>query len=60
MNLKNIPTNGRELAEDLASYLRQSGFLTFTEIQLPGTDWGRADVVAVRPHHYAKKDIRGR
>ncbi len=52
-----------ELQLDLASHLRSVGWLTFTEIAIPGTEGdsyasGRVDVVAVKPHHYAQRDLR--
>ena len=52
-----------ELQTDLARHLRSVGWLTFTEIEVPGTQgdsWasGRVDVVAVKPHHYAQRDLR--
>lgn len=50
--------NERELQEDLAEYLRESGILTFTEIQIPGMNGSRADVIAMTPHRYSTKDIR--
>jgi hypothetical protein len=52
----------RSLKHDLAEHLRQAGWLTFTEVQVPGTGDGgmdgRVDVAAVKPHVYARKDIR--
>lgn len=42
---------------DLAEYLRESGYLTYTEIEVKGGRGGRADVVAVKPS-YANKDCR--
>lgn len=48
---------GKELTQDLASYLRASGWLAFTEIDVRGTG-GRVDVAAVKPHSYARKDLR--
>ncbi|WP_238886455.1 MmcB family DNA repair protein [Clostridium sp. YIM B02551] len=48
----------RELQEDLAEYMRNSGMLTFTEIQIPGMNSSRADLIAMTPHRYATKDIR--
>lgn len=50
--------NERELQEDLAEFLRASGMLTFTEIQIPGMHSSRADVIAMTPHRYSTKDIR--
>lgn len=50
--------NERELQEDLAEFLRESGVLTFTEIQIPGMNGSRADVIAMTPHRYSTKDIR--
>ncbi len=52
-----------ELQLDLASHLRSVGWLTFTEISIPGTEGdsyasGRVDVVAVKPHTYANRDLR--
>ena len=52
-----------ELQTDLARHLRSVGWLTFTEIEVPGTEGdsyasGRVDVVAVKPHHYAQRDLR--
>ncbi len=52
-----------ELQTDLARHLRSSGWLTFTEIEVPGTEGdsyasGRVDVVAVKPHRYAQRDLR--
>jgi len=52
----------RDLQVDLSTYLQSAGYLTFTEIQLPGAEdlqnntWGsgRADVVAVKPHQYVR------
>ena len=43
---------GTELQLDLASHLRSVGWLTFTEIEIPGTEAdsyasGRVDVVVV-------------
>jgi len=49
--------NERELQEDLAKYLRECGYLTYTEIEIKGGRGGRADVVAVKPS-YANKDCR--
>lgn len=49
---------GRELAQDLAQYLRSAGYLAFTEIAIRETG-GRLDVMAVKPHVFARKDIRG-
>jgi len=57
-------TAGKLLQGDLARHLREVGWLTFTEIEVPGTNcepgsWhGRVDVVAVRPRSYARKDLR--
>jgi hypothetical protein len=52
----------RSLKHDLAQHLRDAGWLTFTEVQVPGTGDGgmdgRVDVAAVKPHVYARKDIR--
>lgn len=50
--------NERELQDDLAVYLRSSGFLTFTELLVPGCEGGRVDVATVKPHVYATKDLR--
>lgn len=50
--------NERELQDDLAEYLRQCEFMTFTEVQIPGCENGRVDVVAVKPRMYATKDLR--
>ncbi|GEM_PF-2110297 len=50
--------NERELQEDLAEFLRESGQLTFTEIQIPGMNSSRADVIAITPHRYSTKDIK--
>ena len=52
-----------ELQTDLARHLRSVGWLTFTEIEVPGTEGdsyasGRVDVVAVKPHRYAQRDLR--
>lgn len=52
-----------ELQTDLARHLRSAGWLTFTEIEVPGTEGdsrasGRVDVVAVKPHRYAQRDLR--
>lgn len=47
----------RELQYDLAKYLREVGYLTYTEIEIKGGRGGRADVVAVKPS-YANKDCR--
>jgi hypothetical protein len=47
-----------KLQRDLAEYLRQCGFMTFTEIVIPGCEQGRVDVAAVKPGMYAQKDIR--
>lgn len=49
--------NEHELQLDLAEHLRQSGYLTYTEIQIQSGRGGRADVVAVKPS-YANKDCR--
>ena len=55
---------GELLKGDLARHLRESGWLTFTEIEIPGTYDepnfynGRVDVVAVKPCSYARKDLR--
>lgn len=57
-------TPGVLLQGDLARHLRDVGWLTFTEIEIPGTtdepgSWnGRVDVVAVKPRNYAQKDLR--
>jgi len=55
-----MPVNS--LQQDLAEHLRNAGWLTFTEVQVPGTgdgaDAGRVDVAAVKPHVYARKDLR--
>lgn len=48
----------RELQNDLSEYLRASGLLTFTEIQIPNMNESRADIIAVVPHRYSTKDIR--
>lgn len=54
----------RQLQASLAEHLSKAGWLTFTEIELPGTGdgpddvGGRADVVAVKPRVYARKDLR--
>lgn len=50
--------NERELQKDLAEYLRSCGFLTFTELLVPGCEGGRVDIAAVKPHMYATKDLR--
>lgn len=47
--------NERELQNDLAEFLRECGFLTFTEISL---NYGRVDIIAVKPHQYMNKDVR--
>ena len=47
----------KELQIDLAKYLREVGYLTFTEIELKSKGGGRADIVAVKPS-YANKDCR--
>lgn len=59
-NMKKVSDfkNERELQEDLAEYLRSAGMLTFTEIQIPGMNGSRADVIAMTPHRYSTKDIR--
>lgn len=49
--------SGRELTQDLAGYLRAAGWLVFTEIDIRGTG-GRVDIAAVKPHSYARKDLR--
>lgn len=49
--------NERELQEDLAKYLREVGYLTYTEIEIKSGRGGRADVVAIKPS-YANKDCR--
>lgn len=49
--------NERELQLDLAKHLRESGYLTFTEIEIKSNRGGRADIVAVKPS-YANKDCR--
>ena len=48
----------RELQEDLAEFLRDRGDLTFTEIQIPGMNSSRADVIAMTPYRYSTKNIR--
>jgi hypothetical protein len=52
----------RSLKHDLAEHLRAAGWLTVTEVQVPGTGDGgmdgRVDVAAVKPHVYARKDLR--
>lgn len=53
MNFK----NEHELQLDLAEHLRETGYLTYTEIEVKGGRGGRADVVAVKPS-YANKDCR--
>lgn len=53
MNFK----NEHELQIDLAEYLREVGYLTYTEIEIKGGRGGRADVVAIKPS-YANKDCR--
>lgn len=50
--------NERELQYDLADYLRQCEFMTFTEVQIPSCEYGRVDVIAVKPRMYATKDLR--
>ena len=50
--------NERDLQLDLADYLRQCEFMTFTEVVVPGCENGRVDVVALKPHMYASKDLR--
>jgi hypothetical protein len=50
--------NERELQDDLADYLRQCEFMTFTEVQIPSCEYGRVDVIAVKPRMYATKDLR--
>lgn len=50
--------NERELQENLAQFLRDSGLLTFTEIQIPDMHSSRADIIAMTPHRYSTKDIR--
>ncbi|EGD46273.1 hypothetical protein Cpap_0885 [Ruminiclostridium papyrosolvens DSM 2782] len=47
-----------DLQLDLADYLRKCGFMTFTEVAVPGCENGRVDVVAIKPHMYASKDLR--
>lgn len=49
--------HGFSLTEDLASHLRASGWLAYTEIAIRGTG-GIVDVAAVKPRHYARKDFR--
>lgn len=53
---------GTVLQGDLARHLQGCGFLTFTEIEIPGTQGdglpGRVDVVAIKPHQYARRDLR--
>lgn len=46
-----------DLQADLARSLRDAGWLTFTEIEVPGTG-GRVDVAAVKPHAYARRELR--
>jgi hypothetical protein len=56
----------RDLQVDLSTYLQNVGYLTFTEIQLPGAEdlqsqtWGsgRADVVALKPHQYVRFSLQ--
>ena len=50
-------SNEYDLQLDLAKFLRECGYLTFTEIEIKGGRGGRADVVAVKPS-YANKDCR--
>jgi hypothetical protein len=50
--------NERELQNDLAEHLRNSGLLSFTEIQIPNMNGSRADIIAMTPHRYTTKDIR--
>lgn len=50
--------NERELQDDLADYLRQCEFMTFTEVQIPSCEYGRVDVIAVKPRMHATKDLR--
>lgn len=50
--------NESELQKDLAEYLRQCEFMTFTEVEVPGCEGGRVDVAAIKPHAYAQKDLR--
>lgn len=47
----------RELQEDLSEFLRSSGLLTFTEIEIPH-EGARADIIALTPHRYSTKDVR--
>lgn len=46
-----------QVQRDLARWLRAAGYLIFTEVQLPNQST-RADVVAVKPHVYTRKDLR--
>lgn len=48
----------RALQEDLAEYLRQCEFMTFTEVVIPSCEHGRVDVAAVKPGMYSTKDLR--
>jgi hypothetical protein len=45
------------LIKSLADFLHRTGWLAFTEIEIRGTG-GRVDVAAVKPHYYARKDLR--
>lgn len=46
-----------DLQHDLARHLRAAEWLTYTEIQIPHVN-GRIDVAAVKPHAYARADLR--
>lgn len=54
--MNGAPTH-RTLQRELAAWLREAGWLTFTEIDIPPAG-GRVDVVAVKPHAYMTKDLR--
>jgi len=64
MATENKGIEHRQLQASLADHLRKAGWLVFTEIELPGTGddrddvGGRADVIAVKPRVYARKDLR--
>lgn len=48
---------GPALTKDLAAFLRESHWITVTEMYLPGWD-ARVDVMAIKPHAFATQDLR--
>mgnify|MGYP001571361911 FL=1 len=46
-----------EVQRSLARWLRESGWLVYTEIEIPSLG-RRVDLVALKPHNYARREIR--